>query len=144
MIDRLNDIVYDFYRSEAELALRGKEGIELVLTFADTYLRLVNGDNPIGRVQVVLWVEAVTDASEIRPSRVLWDQRFREGVAALVTRACTQSGHEIDADAMAFVIVGLLRGVALQLLIDSSSMTLEGAIAGVNDALRGLLAPLVG
>ena len=144
MIDRLNDVVYELYRSEAELALKGRKGIDLVLTFADTYLRLVNGDDPIGRVQVVLWVEAVSDASEIRPSRVLWDQRFREGVAALVTRACTGSKHEIDADAMAFVIVGLLRGVALQLLIDSSSMTLEGAIAGVNDALRGLFAPLVG
>ena len=144
MIDRLNDVVYDLYRSEAELALEGRNGIDLVLTFADTYLRLVKGDYPIGRVQVVLWVEAVSDASEIRPSRVLWDQRFREGVAALVTRACTGSKHEIDADALAFVIVGLLRGVALQLLIDSSSMTLEGAIAGVNDALRRLLAPLVG
>jgi AcrR family transcriptional regulator len=144
MIDRLNDVAFDLYREETELALRGKEGIDLVLAFAETYLRLVTGDDPIGRVQVVLWVEAVSDASEIRPSRVLWDQRFREGVAALVVRACSCSGPEIDGEAIAFVIVGLLRGVALQLLIDSSAMTVGAAIGGVDDVLRGLLAPLVG
>lgn len=138
LIERLNKVVDDFYWEHTKHAM-DQEGVDSVLTLIEVYLRLVTGDDPIGRVHVVLWAEAIAGTPEIRPSRALWDQHFREGVAALVARSVRETGRQVDVDATAFMIVSLLRGVAMQLLVDPTSMSLTVATAGVSRVARELL-----
>lgn len=140
LIERLNKVVDDFYWEHTKHAMQ-QNGLDGLLSFVEVYLRLVTGDDPLGRVHVVLWAEAIAGAPEIRPSRAAWDQHFREGVGGLVARAARETGHEIDVDATSFMIVGLLRGVAMQLLVDPPSVSVQAAIVRVSGVVYQLLAP---
>jgi AcrR family transcriptional regulator len=140
LIDRLNDMVDEVYRSRIEPAVAEKEGLAGVAAFVETYLGLVTSGDPIARVHVVLWAQAVAGAApELRASRIEWDRHFRAGVAELVARASGRSTVDTDCETTAFVIVGLLRCVAMQQLLDPASVSLPAAIDRVTDAVRGLL-----
>jgi AcrR family transcriptional regulator len=139
LIERLNGMVDELYRSRIEPAVGEKEGLAGVAAFVETYLGLVTSGDPIARVHVVLWAQAVAGAPELRESRIEWDRHFRAGVAELVARASGRSTVDTDCETTAFVIVGLLRCVAMQQLLDPASVSLPAAIDRVIDAVRGLL-----
>jgi AcrR family transcriptional regulator len=140
LIERLNKVVDDFYYENTKHAME-QSGLDGLLSFIEVYLRLVTGNDPIGRVHVVLWAEAIAGAPEIRPSRAAWDRHFREGVGALAARAAIETGRQVDVDTTAFVIVGLLRGVAMQLLVDPTSISVRAATEEVSRLVRELLGP---
>jgi AcrR family transcriptional regulator len=139
LIERLNDIVDELYRSHIEPALAGKAGIDSVGTFAETYLGMVTSSDPMARVHVVLWAQVVAGAPELRASRIEWDRHFRAGVAELVARASGRVAVDADCQNIALVIVGLLRGVAMQHLLDPAAVSMPAARACVEHAVRGLL-----
>lgn len=68
LIERLNDTVDDLYRSRIPVAIEHKEGIDAVVAFVETYLLLVTSSDPIARVHVVLWAQAVAGAPDLRTS----------------------------------------------------------------------------
>jgi AcrR family transcriptional regulator len=139
LIDRLNDTVDELYRSQIPQSLAGKEGVDAVVAFTETYLALVTSSDPIARVHVVLWAQAVAGAPELRDSRVEWDRHFRKGVAEVIARATGGRSTDTYCKTTAFVIVGMLRGVAMQQLLDPAAASLPAAINRVADAVRGLL-----
>jgi AcrR family transcriptional regulator len=139
LIERLNDIVDELYGNHIGPAIAEKEGIASVVAFVTAYLGLVTSSDPMARVHVVLWAEAVGGAPELRASRIQWDRHFRARVAELVARACGKPKVDNDCETTAFVIVGLLRGVAMQWLLDPTSVSLPAAIGRVVDAVHGLL-----
>lgn len=139
LIERLNDIVDELYRSRIEPALVGKEGVDGVGALVETYLGMVTSSDPMARVHVVLWAQAVAGAPELRASRVEWDRHFRGGVAELVARATGKPTVDADCQDVALVIVGLLRGVAMQQLLDPASVSMPVATDRVVRAVRGLL-----
>jgi AcrR family transcriptional regulator len=139
LIGRLNDVVDELYRSRIEPAVAGKEGIASIDAFVATYLELVTSSDPIARVQVVLWAQAVAGAPELRESRIEWDRHFRAGVADLVRLTMKKVDVDEDCEATAFVIVGLLRCVAMQQLLDPAAVPLAAAVDRVVGAVHGLL-----
>lgn len=139
LIERLNDIVDEMYRSRVEPALAGTQGIGSVEAFVETYLGMVTSSDPMARVHVVLWAQAVAGAPELRASRSEWDRHFRAGVAELVARATDRPAVDADCQETALVIVGLLRGVAMQHLLDPSAVSMRAATDRVVRAVRGLL-----
>jgi AcrR family transcriptional regulator len=143
LIERLNETVDELYRSRIPAAIDGREGVEAVMALATTYLKLVTSSNPMARVHVLLWAQAVAGAVELRNSRVEWDQHFRRGVAAVVARAKGRSSADTFSDASAFVIVGMLRGVAMQQLVDPTAVPLDAALDRMADAVRGMLSASV-
>jgi len=76
---------------------------------------------PINRARLVLWADAVANPSEdIRPAMVNADQEFREEIEKRLRQAIAmgQVPETVNAHGLATVIIAMLRGVALQSLID--------------------------
>ena len=139
LIDRLNAIVDDFYRSRMASAIEREHGVEAVVVLAQSYLALVTSDDPIARVHVVLWAQAVAGSPELRDSRVKWDRYFRRGVAELIARTTGRPRLDSYCETSALVFVGMLRGVAMQQILDPSTTSLSTTIDRVADTVRGLL-----
>ena len=141
LIERLNDTVDELYRNHIPAATENQEGVEAVVALVETYLALVTSSDPLARVHVVLWAQAVAGAPDLRDSRIAWDRYFRNGVADVIARATGRSRSDAYCKKSAFVIVGMLRGVALQQLLDPAAVPLPAAIERVSGAVRGMLSP---
>jgi AcrR family transcriptional regulator len=125
MIERLNELVDEFYRSSIN-RVPGGTGLETLTELAEQYLRLTTGPDPLGRVHLVLWTEAIARTSEIRSSRIDWDRHFRRSIAGLISQGISDGSisGQIEPKTTSLVIVGLLRGAALQLILDERAGTL--------------------
>jgi hypothetical protein len=111
-----------------------------VEAFVRAYLSLVTSDDSMARVQVVLWAQAIAGAPELRASRIDWDRHFRAEVAELIARATGKAKVDKGCRTTSFILVGLLRCVAMQQLLDPASVRLPAAVGGVMAAVNGLLA----
>ena len=141
LVERLNTEAVRMFTTRTLAAVGETRGLPALRIVADTYLDLVQADDPLGRVHLVVWTEAVARASERRSYRVTWDRYFRSAFAKLITDAGADGTvrSDLDVAAMAMVVVGLLRGVALQLMLDPASAT-PAARAAVLDQLTRMLA----
>jgi AcrR family transcriptional regulator len=90
-------------------------------TLIDIYFEVVSDLQPINRARLVLWADAVANPSDdIRPAMVNADQEFREEIEKRLRQAIVtgQVPDTVNAHGLATVIIAMLRGVALQSLID--------------------------
>jgi AcrR family transcriptional regulator len=90
-------------------------------TLIDIYFEVVSDLQPINRARLVLWADAVANPSDdIRPAMVNADQEFREEIEKRLRQAIatSQVPETVKAHGLATVIIAMLRGVALQSLID--------------------------
>jgi hypothetical protein len=90
-------------------------------TLIGIYFDVVSDLQPINRARLVLWAEAVTTPSEdIRPAMVSADREFREEIEKRLRLAVSggQIAASVNAHGLATVVIAMLRGVALQSLID--------------------------
>ena len=112
---------------------------------AETYLSLVQGPDPIARVHLLVWSEAIANGSGDHHARAGWDRVFRSSMASMIADGIAQGTVRPDVDPVpaAVVIVGLLRGVALQLILDPGAGTVNGTRAAVLDHLDRMLLPQV-
>lgn len=125
LVERLNSEAVRLFTDAALAAIGDARGLAALRVVADTYLDLVQSPDPLGRVHLVVWTEAIARASERRSYRVAWDRYFRSAFAQLI-RDALEDGTvraDVDPDAMATVVVGMLRGVALQLMLEPASAT---------------------
>jgi AcrR family transcriptional regulator len=87
------------------------------------YFDVVSDLQPINRARLVLWADAVANPSDdIRPAMVNADREFREEIEKRLRHAITsgQVSETVNANGLATVIIAMLRGVALQSLIDDN------------------------
>jgi AcrR family transcriptional regulator len=90
-------------------------------TLIGIYFDVVSDLRPINRARLVLWADAVANPSDdIRPAMVNADQEFREEIEKRLRHAIAtgQVPETVKAHGLATVIIAMLRGVALQSLID--------------------------
>ncbi len=141
LVERLNTEAVRLFTATTASAVGGTRGLPALRIVADTYLDLVLSPDPLGRVHLVVWTEAISRASERRSYRVTWDRYFRSAFAELIRDAAAGGTvrSDVDANAMAMVVVGLLRGVALQLMLDPETVS-ERARGAVLDHLTRMLA----
>jgi hypothetical protein len=76
---------------------------------------------PVNRARLVLWADAVaTGSPDVRPAMLAADREFREAITKTLQRGV--SGGEfpasVDPPGLATVIIAMLRGVALQAVLD--------------------------
>jgi AcrR family transcriptional regulator len=142
LVDRLIEEAGAHYAATARRRIGGLTGIDALLELCALYLDLVDGPDPIGRVHVVLWSEAVAHAAERRAAHLDWDRRLRDFIATLIEDAIAEGtvDPQLPVDAVAISIVGSLRGIAMQLLLDPDQTDLHLAqrtlAVMVRDALR--------
>jgi len=93
-------------------------GLTRLLELVDAYLDDLHSRALAARVFLVLWAEAITAETDLRPAfasrdasfRATLEECLREGIAAGEIRP------ELDPEAVAHAIVGQLRGTSLQIL----------------------------
>ncbi len=141
LIERLNTEAVRMFTTSAVGRVGAAQGADAIRAVAQTYLDLVHGPDPVARVHLVVWSEAIAGGSGKRPYRASWDRLFRSSLAAMVV-AGTEDGSvrpDLDPDAAAVIIVGLLRGVALQLMLDPEAGSVASSRAVVLDHLDRML-----
>jgi AcrR family transcriptional regulator len=141
LVERLNTEAVRMFTTKTLAAVGTTRGLPALRIVADTYLDLVQAKDPLGRLHLVVWTEAVARASERRSYRVTWDRYFRSAFAQLIRDAAADGTvrADVDVEAMSMVVVGLLRGVALQLMLEPASAT-PATRAAVLDHLTRMLA----
>ena len=90
-------------------------------TLIDVYFDVMSDLQPINRARLVLWAEAVANPSDdVRPPMVNADQEFREEIEKRLRHgvATGQLPDTVNTHGLATVIIAMLRGVALQSIID--------------------------
>ncbi|HTQ17350.1 TetR/AcrR family transcriptional regulator [Mycobacterium sp.] len=114
--------------------------VDALVTTSSIFIGLLEDLPPIHRAFLVLWASAVAD-DELRGRMAASDAAFREAVTAIVERgkARGEIDHSLDADTFAVLLLGQLRGLALQHLIAGDEIELADVRRGLEAAIRGLL-----
>jgi AcrR family transcriptional regulator len=143
LIERLNDEAVRLFTTMTVGRIGSATGALAVRIVAETYLDLVEGPDPVARVHLLVWSEAIAGGTGRRPFRASWDQVFRGSLATMIEAGIAEGSVRDDIDPVpaAVVIVGLLRGVALQLLLDPEAGSATGTRALVLDHVDRMLSP---
>jgi AcrR family transcriptional regulator len=121
LMQRLVDTVTSQFR---EAMFEGSEldsPIDQVRQLISFYFEVVSDLKPVNRARLVLWADAVAGPSEdVRPQMISADREFRDEIEKRI-RLAVAAGEvdtEIDPVGLATVIIAMLRGVALQRVLD--------------------------
>jgi AcrR family transcriptional regulator len=127
-----------FAHDRLEPALAGKHGLEALLITVDTYLDSVVRSEHLGRAYYELLGESIGLVPEIHATFVEADRALRAGVESTVLSALRagEIPEDVDAKAFAVFIVGLLRGIVLQWLLDPSGFELAAVRVEIRRTLE--------
>jgi len=144
LIERLNDQAVEMFMTTTIGEVGDTRGAEALRILVETYLRLVLGPDPVARVHLLVWSETIASGAGKRPFRVGWDRTFRGALAAIIATGIQDGSVRpgIDPDTAAVVIVGMLRGVALQLILDPEAGSAETVTQVVLGHLDRSLSPV--
>ncbi|SBS77128.1 conserved hypothetical protein [uncultured Mycobacterium sp.] len=90
-------------------------------TLIGIYFDVIADLQPVNRARLVLWADAVANPTgDTRTTMIAADREFREEIKKRIAVAVSagRAPKTIDPQGLATVVVALLRGVALQSLID--------------------------
>jgi len=110
----------------------------LLGAFRDLLIKLP----PIHHAFLVLWAGSAAGSPQERKDKARSDRLFRERIAKIL-KAGVETGefrNDINIPALAAVVAGTLRGVALQHLIDPAGLELAGVFGEIDESLRRSLA----
>ncbi|GAC1402545.1 MAG: TetR/AcrR family transcriptional regulator [Mycobacterium sp.] len=121
MMQRLVETVTSQFRDAMAEESRSDSPVGQLRQLVDFYFRGVADLQPVNRARLVLWAEAVAAPSEcVRPQMISADREFREGIEKRIQLAVSAGdiAGPVDAQGFATVIIAMLRGVALQRVLD--------------------------
>lgn len=124
-----------FDQSQSHSAM--DEGLGLV----STYFQVMSNMQPVNRARLALWADAVaTGSPETRPAMLAADREFRDAITKTLERgvAAGEFPASLDPSGLATVIIAMLRGVALQSLLDDQ-VDLDACRAEIEQLLTGRL-----
>jgi AcrR family transcriptional regulator len=129
LMTRLVGEVLEQFRSAMPTDAGSEPVVAQLQTFLRVYFEIVADLKPLNRALLVLWAHAASNPSDdIRPAIELADRNFRGAIAAPLRDAVAnrEIGADIDPETLATIIVGMLRGVSMQSLLDTD-VDLAGA-----------------
>lgn len=121
MMQRLVDSVTEQFQRSIFLEHQSDSTFAQFLGLIDTYFVTMAELKPVNRARLVLWADAVaTPSPEVRTAMLAADREFRAALVAGVERgvAAGEFPGDIDAAGLATVVIAMLRGVALESLLD--------------------------
>ena len=117
-------------------------GLDRLLRLVEGYIALLRDDDRAGRAFLLLWAEAAS-TPELTPILAERDAVFRaalrDDLALGIAGGTVDPG--VDVDATAFAIVGQLRGIALQRLVDPAAVDVRTLAREVAAHWRRALTP---
>jgi len=121
LMQRLVETVTSQFRDAMFEESQSDSPIDQLRQLIDFYFRVVSDLQPVNRARLVLWADAVAAPSEdVRPQMISADREFREEIEKRIQLAVTASGlsASVDPHGLATVVIAMLRGVALQRVLD--------------------------
>jgi AcrR family transcriptional regulator len=121
MMQRLVDSVTSGFRDEVFVESASDRVLDQALGLVRAYFHALAQPRPANRARLVLWADAVaTGAPDVRTAILESDRAFRDELAKGIERgqAAGEFAQSVDPRAAATVIIGMLRGVALQSMLD--------------------------
>jgi AcrR family transcriptional regulator len=122
LMQRLVEVVTSQFRDAVVEESQSDSPVDQLRQLIDFYFHVVSDLQPVNRARLVLWADAVAGPSEdVRPQMVSADREFREEIEKRIELAVTagEVKSDVDPHGLATVIIAMLRGVALQRLLDS-------------------------
>ena len=141
MMQRLVETVTSQFRDAIAEESQPDSPVDELRQLIDFYFRVVSDLQPVNRARLVLWADAVAGPSEdIRPQMISADREFREEIEKRIQLAVNagEVNDAVDPEGLATVIVAMLRGVALQWVLDDQ-VDLLGAQREVQQLLASRL-----
>lgn len=135
-------ITQRFYTDQMQPALAGLSGIDAIAAAADIYLEELVAREERMRTLYVLMGEALGPVASIGEVFAELNRGFRETIRTLIDQG-VESGEiraGLDPEAEAALVVGMLRGVALQWITDPGCFDLDAVGTSLKDAIRRHLA----
>ncbi len=121
LMQRLVDAVTHQFRDAMSEKGGSDDPIAELRTLIGIYFDVIADLQPVNRARLVLWADTVANPDEdIRARMVHADREFREEIEKRIMVAATagQTPSTVHPHGLATVIIAMLRGVALQSLID--------------------------
>lgn len=121
MMQRLVDSVTSGFRQEVFVESASDSVLDEALGLVRAYFRELAQPRPANRARLVLWADAVAaGAADVRAAMLESDRSFRDELAKRIERGVSSGEFPkpVNASAAATVIIGMLRGVALQSMLD--------------------------
>ena len=121
LMQRLVEMVTSQFHDAIALESQSDSPVDQLWQLIDFYFRVVSDLQPVNRARLVLWADAVAGPSDdVRPQMIEADREFREEIEKRIQSAVTagEVTGSVDPNGLATVIVAMLRGVALQRVLD--------------------------
>jgi AcrR family transcriptional regulator len=121
LMQRLVDTVTGQFRDAMFEESQSDSPIDQLRQLIDFYFRVVSDLQPVNRARLVLWAHSVAGPSEdVRPRMISADREFREEIEKRLELAISAGdvATSVDPHGLATVIIAMLRGVALQSVLD--------------------------
>jgi AcrR family transcriptional regulator len=121
LMQRLVEVVTSQFRDAISQHSQLDSPLDQLRQLVDFYFQVVSDLQPVNRARLVLWADAVAGPSEdVRDQMVSADREFREEIEKRIQLAVSAGDvpDDVDPVGLATVIVAMLRGVALQHLLD--------------------------
>ena len=135
------------HRSQGDFVARlgefdGDE-VDALVMLADAYLNKKGLKIDVARAFFVMWGAALPAEAALREVMAAGDAQFRIAVESLVRLGQQNNtvAADVDASGVATVLVGMLRGVTAQFLIDADGVDLAAARTACEQFLRRTLTP---
>lgn len=139
----IKQITTRFTRDQLLPAMDGRQGLDALCAFTDTYLGELTAREARLRALYVLMGEALGPVPEIRPILTAMNQDIRAAIENCIKRGIEDGQIRADADPVteAAACVALLRGVSIQWLVDPKCFDLAMMGERIKDTIRRSLAP---
>jgi AcrR family transcriptional regulator len=131
-----------FARDQIMPAIEGRPGLEALCEMADTYLRELTAREERLRALYVLMGEALGPVPELRGVFAELNESIRSAAGGCIRRGIEEGmiRPDLDPETEAAMFLALLRGVAMQWLVDPGSFDLAALREFVRETIRRSLA----
>jgi AcrR family transcriptional regulator len=143
MMQRLVASVTTDFRAQVFVESTSDTVLDQALGLVRAYFHELAQARPANRARLVLWADAVaTGAPDVRSAMLASDRAFREELAKRIQRgqATGEFAPSSDPGAAATVIIGMLRGVALQSMLDDE-LDLDACRVEIEEVLTKRIQP---
>jgi AcrR family transcriptional regulator len=135
IISRFRDYMTQWTRTQP--TARRRVGFASFLTLVQGYLEGARTDSPRARATQVLWAESFSSTPELLDEV---RRNNQETIASIATHIRMGIEHgeirpDVDAEALALVVIGALRGIVSQRLIDPASTDMDRVARTLTDLL---------
>jgi AcrR family transcriptional regulator len=143
MMQRLVDSVTTEFREQVFVESTSDTVLDQALGLVRAYFHELAQARPANRARLVLWADAVaTGAPDVRNAMLASDRAFREELAKRleVGQSAGEFARTADPRATAAVVIGMLRGVALQSMLDDE-LDLDACRIEIEEVLTKRIQP---